>query len=594
MATQMTSSYDMRLLILSVIIAILAAYTSLDLAGQLSTSNGKAKLVWLVGGAVAMGTGIWSMHFVGMLAFCLPIPVKYDELTVLLSILSAILASAFALFILSQEIVNTHKLLLGSLMMGSGITTMHYTGMAAMRLPATIHYNYLLVGLSVAIAFFVSLVALWLTFHINSSNSNYLRWQKIGGAILMGAAIPTMHYTGMAATSFHLTSTTQTIAYSHLDSANLSTTISIVTFSILGLALLISLETKVSEQTATLIKLEHEIIERQKIEDRLQAQTKQLEQALAVLKQAQTHLVQSEKMSGLGQIVAGVAHEINNPTTFIQGNLRYAIEYTQSLVGLIKLYQQEYPSPNPAIQVEIQAIDLDYLVEDLKNIFQSMQVGCKRINEIVLSLRNFSRLDEAVLKLVNIHEGIDSTLMILSHRLKAQAQRPEIKIIKEYSQLPPVECYAGPLNQVFINILNNAIDALEDSYHQQMQELSVKETAQILVTHHQIPSNWSKKSNENLPWPNLEIHISTQLIDHDWIAISIIDNGKGMNEDVRAKLFDPFFTTKPVGKGTGLGLSISYQVVVEKHGGKLECFSAPEEGAEFVITIPRSQHLVNG
>jgi NO-binding membrane sensor protein with MHYT domain len=590
MATHITGSYNIHLLILSVIIAILAAYTSLDLAGQVNASSGKNKLIWLVGGAVAMGTGIWSMHFVGMLAFCLPIPVKYDGLTVLLSILSAIFTSACALFILSEKIVNTAKLLLGSLLMGIGITAMHYIGMAAMRLPAIIHYNYLLVGLSVAIAFLVSLAALWLTFRINSSTSHYLRWQKIGGAVLMGLAIPTMHYTGMAATSFHFTAANQAITDSHIDASNLSTTISIVTFSILGLALLICLETKVSEQTNTLVKLEHEIVERQQIEDRLQEKTQELETALAVLKQAQTQLVQKEKMSGLGQIVAGVAHEINNPTSFIQGNLNYAIEYTKSLIGLIELYQQEYPDPNPAIEVEIKAIDLEYLIDDLKNIFQSMQVGCKRINEIVLSLRTFSRLDEAVLKLVNIHEGIDSALMILSHRLKAQPQRPEIKVIKEYSQLPLVECYAGSLNQAFMNILNNAIDALEESYIcQQKTELPVRETAQMLVVHGQKPSNLPRKSNENLPLPNLEIRISTRLINHDWIAISIMDNGQGMNEEVRSQVFDPFFTTKPVGKGTGLGLSISYQIVTEKHGGKLECISALQEGAEFVITIPRCQ-----
>ncbi|WP_171974821.1 ATP-binding protein [Leptolyngbya sp. 'hensonii'] len=272
---------------------------------------------------------------------------------------------------------------------------------------------------------------------------------------------------------------------------------------------------------------------------------------------AAAHLVQTEKMSSLGQLVAGVAHEINNPVNFIHGNLAHADEYTQDLLGLVRLYRQHYPDPPLLIQETIEAIDLDFLTDDLTKLLESMRVGTDRIHEIVKSLRNFSRLDEAEIKEVNLHEGIDNTLTILHYRLKARADRAGIQVIKNYGDLPLVECYAGQLNQVFMNILSNAIDALE--------------------------------SHQPSPDSPLKIQITTQVLEQDWALIQITDNGPGMNENVRTRLFDPFFTTKPVGKGTGLGLSISHQVVTEKHGGILECYSEPNQGAEFRIKIPIQQ-----
>lgn len=278
---------------------------------------------------------------------------------------------------------------------------------------------------------------------------------------------------------------------------------------------------------------------------------------------AESHLVQSEKMSSLGQLVAGVAHEINNPINFIHGNLEYVSEYTQNLLDLLQLYQKHYPKPKEEIADAIAAIELEFLTEDLAKILNSMQVGTKRIREIVLSLRNFSRLDEAEFKAVDIHEGIDSTLLILRHRLKARADATEIEVIKNYAQLPLVECYPGQLNQVFMNLLANAIDALEEA--------------------RQSSSNEAIDANPGTIW------IWTEQIDSSWVAIHIADNGLGMSEKVRSRLFDPFFTTKPVGKGTGLGLSISYQIVTQKHGGKLYCTSVLSHGTEFVIQIPIKQ-----
>ncbi|MEH2058824.1 MAG: ATP-binding protein [Nostoc sp.] len=308
----------------------------------------------------------------------------------------------------------------------------------------------------------------------------------------------------------------------------------------------------------------------QELEIRVEERTTALQETLKELQLTQTQLIQSEKMSSLGQMVAGIAHEINNPVSFIYGNLHHAHKYTQDLLKLVQIYQQFCPNPLPEIQEQIEEIDLNFLIQDTTKLFQSMTVGAERIQEIVKSLRNFSRLDEAELKQVNIHEGIDSTLMILEHRLQARHEYPEIKVIKKYSQLPNVTCYPSQLNQVFINILANAIDALEVS----------AKNGEWSTVNSQITENGKLSKN------NPQIQIKTEVIDKNWIAVSIADNGLGINEQVRSKLFDPFFTTKNVGKGTGLGLYISYQIIVEKHDGQLSCFSVPGKGAEFVIRIP--------
>jgi PAS domain S-box-containing protein len=280
-------------------------------------------------------------------------------------------------------------------------------------------------------------------------------------------------------------------------------------------------------------------------------------------KLTQLKLIHTEKMSSLGQLIASVAHEINNPVNFIGANLSHVDNYMQDLLALIDLYQQGYVRSSPEIQDKIEEMDLDFLIEDLPKILSSMKMGTERIYEIVLTLRNFSRLDEAQMKPVNIHEGIDSSLLILRDRLKEKPDHQAISIIKEYENLPLVECYAGQLNQVFMNILSNAIDALRQPDPDDSQE--------VIKTH----------------IPTITIH--TEVKNSNWVEISIQDNGRGMTESVLARLFDPFFTTKEVGKGTGLGLSISYQIVVEKHGGKLQCISAPGQGAKFLIEIPIRQ-----
>ncbi|MDZ7961320.1 MAG: ATP-binding protein [Aulosira sp. DedQUE10] len=290
----------------------------------------------------------------------------------------------------------------------------------------------------------------------------------------------------------------------------------------------------------------------------------ELENALKNLEALQMKLVESEKMSALGVLVAGIAHEINNPVSFIYGNLKYAYNYFQDLLSLIALYEQYYPEPDVAIKREIQVIELNFIKQDSEKLFRSMTVGAERIREIVKSLRTFSRLDEAEFKSVDIHEGIESTLVILNSLLQPSAENfYGIKVIKNYNNLPLVKCYAGQMNQVFINIIINAIDALKYS-------LFKSEISDI-----------NKPINKQP-----QIKINTKNIDNSWVEIRIADNGVGMDNKVRAKVFDPFFTTKAVGKGTGLGLSISYKIINELHGGKLECYSEPGAGAEFVIQIP--------
>ncbi|MGD1900008.1 MAG: ATP-binding protein [Phormidesmis sp.] len=293
-------------------------------------------------------------------------------------------------------------------------------------------------------------------------------------------------------------------------------------------------------------------------QQKLREKTHRLASAIADLKDTQTQLVQTEKMSGLGQLVAGIAHEINNPVNFVSGNITHVQNYIEEVVDLLEMYREYYPNPTEEIKERVEEIDLTFLLEDLEKTQSSMKLGVNRIKEIVLSLRIFSRLDEADMKEVNIHEGIESTLLILKHRFKPGENQRRVELKKHYGNLPQVECYAGQLNQVFMNVLANALDAV--------QEMREPDSDKI---------------------PQIEIH--TEVLPNDYISIRIANNGPNIPYDIRDKLFDPFFTTKPIGSGTGLGLSISYQIVVDRHSGRMRCYSLPGQNTEFCIEIPIRQ-----
>lgn len=698
MTYSLATGYNLQLVMLSVAIAVLASYTALDIAGRVTATQGRTQVGWLVSGAIAMGTGIWSMHFIGMLAFRLPFAVHYSFLTVLISILPAVLASGLALFLVSRPTLGWFRHFGGSLFMGVGIASMHYLGMAAMHTTVVMHYDFWVVTISVLIAIVVSFVGLFLVFQLREETTPHQIWKKLVAAVIMGAAIPTMHYTGMAAVCFMPTSnlTLSSDLQPPENADPLAVAVVVGTLIILGLALLTALfdrrlsaqviytqalqesqkylktilegiqvgvvviegEAQVQLSNHAVLDLLHlsTAAELQQLWDRaatsnldapslnaldcqllqsfqpvlqtiaakqpmqnavvyiansahqeptallvnavplslsdasvtqmvctlseitalkrtenllkesetqLKQQAQALQQTLQDLQSLQLQLIQNEKMSSLGQLVAGIAHEINNPVSFIHGNLTYAQHYAQDLLTFVQLYQKHYPNPVPEIQAKANEIDLEFLQEDLAKILISMEVGTDRIRQIVLSLRNFSRIDESEFKAVDIHDGIDSTLMILQHRLEAYPGSPAIRVIRDYANLPQVECYPGQLNQVLMNVLTNAIDALEDANAKQIFQESKDDLSQITIR--------------------------TSVIDTRWIQIAIADNGSGIPEKVKERIFDPFFTTKPVGKGTGLGMFISYQIIVEKHGGKVECFSTPNQGTEFLIQIPIQQ-----
>ncbi|MEH2381320.1 MAG: response regulator [Nostoc sp.] len=297
------------------------------------------------------------------------------------------------------------------------------------------------------------------------------------------------------------------------------------------------------------------------LEERVQERTAELTQSLQQLQQTQLQLIQSEKMSTIGQMVAGIGHEINNPVGFVGGNLSYIEEYINDLLRLVSLQQQKLPQPNAEIQELLEEIDLEYLVEDLPKLMASMHQGITRLKEISLSLRTFARTDIASQVEFQIHEGIDSTIMLLRHRLKDNGDRPKIEVVTQYGDLPAISCYPGQLNQVFMNIIANAIDAFD--------ELNQNHSDQKIAV-----------------YPNI-ITITTSVEPQQkTVTICIQDNGLGMPAEVQARIFEPSFTTKAVGKGTGLGLAISYQIIVDKHNGQLNCFSIPGEGTKFIIILP--------
>jgi two-component system, NtrC family, sensor kinase len=308
-------------------------------------------------------------------------------------------------------------------------------------------------------------------------------------------------------------------------------------------------------------QLQAEIEARKQVEIELTQKRDRLEKALQDLNRAQVQMIQTEKMSSLGQLVAGVTHEINNPINFIQGNLTHTANYTKQLLDLMAAYQSAFPDLPTSLRSQTKAMDLDFIRADLPKLISSMEIGTARIVAIVQSLQVFSRLDESALQCTDIHEGIESALLLLQHRFAANGVRSDVEICRDYGSLPKVECYAGQLNQVFMHLLSNALDALDEA---------------------------GKQTDEVVPTPSMAIKIITKPLDNHWIQIQIRDTGLGIPESARSRMFDPFFTTKPIGKGTGLGLSTSYQIIQIQHGGRiLESRSNGE--TIFSLEIPQRQ-----
>ncbi len=326
--------------------------------------------------------------------------------------------------------------------------------------------------------------------------------------------------------------------------------------------------TKPFHEQEVLARVSNQLVQRQLFQQ-TQSYAKELEQTVTELKKTQAQLIQKEKMASLGQLAAGIAHEINNPVSFIYGNIALAAEYARDLLRLVELYRHYYPHPVAEIIGELDEIQPEFIAEDYPKLLKSMTEGASRISEIVMSLRKFSRLGEQKYKPVDIHEGIDNTLVILQHRLKGANKGGEIEVIKHYSQLPRVTCYASELNQVFMNLLTNAIDALETQPSPRIITISTSVSCESESALHNQDSKLAAQNYKS-------------------VVIHIADNGCGMSEEVRHQIFDPFFTTKPVGRGTGLGLAISHDIVVEKHRGKISCISAPGRGTELILQIPIS------
>jgi len=344
----------------------------------------------------------------------------------------------------------------------------------------------------------------------------------------------------------------------------------------------------------------------QQYEAQLKVKTEQLEQALCELQQTKNQLIHNDKIFNLGQLVACVAHDINNPVNFVYGNLTPASKYAQDLLNLLKLYAKHYPQPVPEVQQQVQAIDLDFLIEDFPKTLSSMYSGADRIRKIVQSLHSFARLDSNK-TLVDLHQEIDGTLLIINNRFKAKGDSPEIKLVKNYGDLPLVECYPGLLNQVFMNLLCNAIDALQESHLKPSDIESL--TPHLALSCDCCTAFLAAKSksvsdriHQKLPLitqnqqPTSTIQIRTEVRqgncteNHDfWAVIRISDNGPGISEKLKTRIFEPFFTTKPLGKGTGLGLFISHQIISENHNGTIKCLGEPGQGTEFVIEIPIQQ-----
>ncbi|WP_063552990.1 histidine kinase [Burkholderia territorii] len=572
----MHGTYDLLLVLLSLGIATLASYTALDLAAFISLlDNPTLKRAWLAGGAAAMGTGIWSMHFVGMLALSLPIPLGYALPDTGASLAIAVLVSYFALNVVTRARLSRRRLLAGGVLMGAGIVGMHYTGMAAMRMAPGIRYDPALFAASIGVAVIASTVALWMAQTLRAQQARHATAQRIGAALIMGIAITGMHYTAMAAA--HFAPDARCGAANGIDAPWLATTIALFTMATLIVTLLVcrfdarttflrgmtdtlerlvrlrtaELETALRryEQTTAMLQrtrenMATEIDERRAAQSRLEQEKDEQRRLLRALEETHVQLLQSEKLASIGQLAAGVAHEINNPIGFISANLNTLRTWVRSLLDVIAAHDaaltQLEPATRDALTAMHGAADLDYVRDEIVTLIDESIDGALRVRRIVQDLRDFSRPGSGEWSVVDIHAGLESTLNVVHNELKYKAD-----IVREYGDVPQVECLPSQLNQVFMNLLVNAAHAIP---------------VRGVIT----------------------IRTSS---DGEQVSIAISDTGTGMTPDVVRRIFDPFFTTKPVGQGTGLGLSVSHGIV-ERHRGVIDVTSEPGRGTTFCIRLP--------
>ncbi|MGU7811763.1 histidine kinase [Burkholderia sp. AW49-1] len=572
----MHGTYNLLLVLLSLVIATLASYTALDLAAFISLlDNPTLKRAWLAGGAAAMGTGIWSMHFVGMLALSLPIPLGYALPDTGASLAIAVLVSYFALNVVTRARLSRRRLLAGGMLMGGGIVGMHYTGMAAMRMAPGIRYDPALFAASIGVAVIASTVALWMAQALRAQQARHATAQRIGAALIMGIAITGMHYTAMAAA--HFAPDARCGAANGIDAPWLATTIALFTMAALIVTLLVcrfdarttflrgmtdtlerlvrlrtaELETALRryEQTTAMLQrtrenMATEIDERRAAQSRLEQEKDEQRRLLRALEETHVQLLQSEKLASIGQLAAGVAHEINNPIGFISANLNTLRTWVQSLLDVVAAHDaaltQLEPATRDALTAMRGAADLDYVRDEIVTLIDESIDGAVRVRGIVQDLRDFSRPGSGEWSVVDIHAGLESTLNVVHNELKYKAD-----IVREYGDVPQVECLPSQLNQVFMNLLVNAA--------------------------HAIPTRGV-----------ITIRTSS---DGEQVSIAISDTGTGMTPDVVRRIFDPFFTTKPVGQGTGLGLSVSHGIV-ERHRGTIDVTSEPGRGTTFCVRLP--------
>ncbi|KVC12510.1 histidine kinase [Burkholderia diffusa] len=572
----MHGTYNLLLVLLSLVIATLASYTALDLAAFISLlDNPTLKRAWLAGGAAAMGTGIWSMHFVGMLALSLPIPLGYALPDTGASLAIAVLVSYFALNVVTRARLSRRRLLAGGVLMGAGIVGMHYTGMAAMRMAPGIRYDPALFAASIGVAVIASTVALWMAQTLRAQQARHATTQRIGAALIMGIAITGMHYTAMAAA--HFAPDARCGAANGIDAPWLATTIALFTMATLIVTLLVcrfdarttflrgmtdtlerlvrlrtaELETALRryEQTTAMLQrtrenMATEIDERRAAQSRLEQEKDEQRRLLRALEETHVQLLQSEKLASIGQLAAGVAHEINNPIGFISANLNTLRTWVRSLLDVIAAHDaalvQLEPATRDALTAMRGAADLDYLRDEIVTLIDESIDGAVRVRRIVQDLRDFSRPGSGEWSVVDIHAGLESTLNVVHNELKYKAD-----IVREYGDVPQVECLPSQLNQVFMNLLVNAAQAIP---------------VRGVIT----------------------IRTSS---DGEQVTIAISDTGTGMTPDVVRRIFDPFFTTKPVGQGTGLGLSVSHGIV-ERHRGAIDVTSEPGRGTTFCVRLP--------